>query len=187
MDFRTGVMIDIETLGVAFDSVIVTIAAAKFSISKGILSEFSVNIDPIDAKKYGLKTDKKTIDWWKDQPKEAVDAWRKDARPLVEAVNMFCDWYGEKSHPTWAKGGPCFDFPILETTIHAAGCRTPYHYRDCMDYRTIMTAFDIKDWKRVKNENSHVALDDCRHQINVILPILEVLQSWKQTKGEDNA
>ena len=174
MDYRTGVMLDLETLGVTYDSVIVSLAAVKFSISEGIMSEFSVNISPQDAMKYGLKTDKETIEWWSKQPKETVDAWRKNAVSLKEAMDGFCDWYGPKTHPTWAKGGNCFDFPILETSLKAVGHRTPYHFRDCMDYRTLINLFDFKDWK--KNPVAHCALDDCKAQCDVLIPLLAALR-----------
>jgi hypothetical protein len=174
MDYRTGVMLDLETLGVTYDSIIVSLAAVKFSISHGVMSEFTVNIDPADSKRYGLKTDKATLEWWAKQPKATVDAWRLNPVPLKDAMTMFCDWYGTKTMPTWAKGGQCFDFPILETSLKKAGLFTPYHFRDCMDYRTVINLFDFKDWKA--KSVSHCALDDCKDQCNVLIPLLAALR-----------
>lgn len=177
MGFRHGVMIDVETLGVSYDSIIVSLAAVKFSVSNGILSEFSMNVDPSDAKRYGLKTDKNTIAWWKTQPKEVIAAWNKDQKPLKEVIEAFCDWYGPKSHPTWTKGGVCFDYPILQSSFDAVGIRTPYHFRDCLDCRTLFNFFGVKDWQNKKEGVvAHCALDDCKHQVYNLVPLIEIVQ-----------
>lgn len=177
MDFRTGVMLDIETLGVSYDSVIVSLAAVKFSLTDGIMSEFTINIDPMDSKRYGLKTDADTLAWWSRQPIELVNAWRKEPVSLVLAMEKFCDWYGPKTRPTWAKGGNCFDFPIIESSLKVVGMRTPYHFRDCMDYRTVINLFNLKDWMLESNSGTaHCALDDCRNQTAVLIPLLSAIR-----------
>ncbi len=184
MDYRTGVMLDLETLGTTPNSIIVSLAAVKFSLSKGIMSEFTVNIDPKDSKRYGLTMDQDTLDWWSRQPKATVDAWRLNAVPLKSAMDQFVDWYGPKTMPTWAKGGQCFDFPILETSLKTVGHRTPYHFRDCMDYRTVINLFDFKDWK--KKSVSHCALDDCKDQCAVLMPLLAALRDDDPRPVEDH-
>ena len=70
------IMVDLETISTANNAVIVSIGATRFTLHEGIIDKFSINVDPFDAKKYGLHIDPDTIAWWKKQPKEVSDLWR---------------------------------------------------------------------------------------------------------------
>ena len=176
MGHPTQIIFDLETLGVRPDSIIVSIGALKFSLSQGIMDAFYMNIDPVDSKKYGLTTDKETINWWANQPKEVSDVWRKNPKPLKYVMQEFSDWYGGKGKPIWAKGGVSFDFPIMESSFIAVGMKPPYHFRDCLDCRTIFNVLGVKDYaNKPEGLQAHNALDDCKIQLNSLLPLLVAL------------
>ena len=173
------VMLDLETLSTRPNAAIVSIGAVKFCTSKGILSSFKVNIDPVSSKKYGCHFDKKTIEWWSEQSKEARRSWQTDPQPLGVALNYFLDWYGNKSKPTWVKGAS-FDYPILENSLRACSFDFPWEYWHLNCYRTIINFVGIDD-RNLKSADSvyHDAVSDCEEQVKVLIPLL------KSMRGED--
>ena len=174
---NSQVMLDIETLSTKSNAVIVSIGAVKFCLTKGIVSSFRVNIDPVDCKSYGCNIEKSTVEWWGKQSKEARQSWMKDPQPLKVGLDYFCNWYGPKSLRTWAKGGQKFDYPILENAMSACNIQTPWKYWDAMDYRTIIAVLGINDVK-LKSADSvyHDAVSDCEEQCKVLIPLLQALQ-----------
>jgi hypothetical protein len=176
LDNRTQVVFDVETLATSTDACIVSIGAVKFSLSNGISEEFVINVDANDCKRHGLVIDPKTVAWWMEQPAETRRTWMRNPVSLADALAAFNDWYGVKSLPTWAKGGKRFDFPIMENAYDKTGIKAPWHYRDCLDYRTIITALGIDDLKlKTVGSTYHSALDDSKEQCKVLLPILQAL------------
>lgn len=173
-------MVDIETLATTFNAVIVSIGAVKFNLDEGIVDEFYINLNGLDGRQYDCVIDPDTINWWKTQPAAARDAWQKSPRPYKEALEAFCEWYGPASVPTWAKGGPKFDFPILEHSMKKAGVVVPWQYYHCFDYRTLLHVTKINDVKlKSKGSTYHNALDDAKEQTKLILPILQGFQHWE--------
>lgn len=175
LDGRSQIMVDIETLSTAINCAIVSIGAIKFSLSEGIQDRFKVNIDPVSCKKFGRAINKKTIDWWFEQPKAAREGWMTDPKPMDEALNTFADWYGPKSRVIWSKGS-YFDFPRLEDSFQACEIAIPWKYWDVYDYRTIINVLKIDD-RKLKSEGSvyHDAVSDCEEQLKVLLPLLKAL------------
>jgi exodeoxyribonuclease VIII len=169
-------MLDIETLSTKTNAAIVQIGAVKFSLDKGIIGSFKINVCPVDCKKHGLDIEQSTVDWWLTQSKEARNSWRSNPETLHVALEYFVNWYG-RSKLTWAKGGQKFDFPILENALRECNMDVPWKYWDCMDYRTLITVLGIDD-RKLKSEGSvyHDALSDCEEQVKVLLPLLKALR-----------
>ena len=61
------IMVDLETLGTAPGSVILSIGAVRFDVEKGLLDEFYVNIDVESSQRLGLTIDGDTVMWWLKQ------------------------------------------------------------------------------------------------------------------------
>jgi DNA polymerase III epsilon subunit-like protein len=164
-----GIMFDLETLSNNYDAVIVSIGACKFSFEKGILDTFYVNIDPKDSKSYGLTIDQSTIDWWMTQPKEARDAWKKDPKPLKEAMTSMIDWWSKDSMVYC--NGAAFDLPILYSNLKVCGLNKPWQFRNEMDLRTIYRILGIDNHKLRAADASvqHNALDDAIEQTKHLL------------------
>lgn len=158
-------MLDIETLGIAPGCIILSIGAVEFN-RDGILKEFHVKIDPIDAERCGLIAQASTVMWWLTQPKEAQDALSQgDIRSLqgalIEFIGAF-DWQGLQ---VWCNGAS-FDYPILQAAFKAVQLKAPWAYYNEMDHRTMKNLLGKAEMKKLtaKATLKHDALDDARTQ-----------------------
>src|SRR5688572_9943106 len=106
MSDMTHVMVDIETLGSAPGSVILSIGAVWFG-DDGLGSEFYRTVDIFDSLLRGLTIDAATVAWWRDQGVRAqrVAQDRDAMRDLGEALydlGRFLDRKPAESN-VWAK------------------------------------------------------------------------------------
>jgi hypothetical protein len=176
MDPKTiQVMIDLETMGVESNSVICSIGAVKFDITKSsfkdsVLDEFYCTVDALDCKRHGLVFTQTTLDWWAKQDPQTLKLLRKDNVSLMEALERFSKWYGGKSLPTWGNGA-AFDNVILENAYKAVGLTRPWLPWDDRCYRTIKNLLSTKPPAR--GGTYHNALDDSRFQTQHLLMMLK--------------
>lgn len=167
---QAPIMLDIETLGTAPGSVVVSLGAIRFRWKDGKATDsFYINISAEDCVKHGLKIDPDTVEWWAKQPKVAREAWMKDPVSIVTALSAFNDWFGTFGKPEVWCNGMNFDFPLLETMYRAVGMKSPWQYYCLNDMRTIVNTFNARDKYQVfRKENAesvyHNALDDCVEQ-----------------------
>jgi exodeoxyribonuclease VIII len=167
------IMIDIETLGTTPDSVILSIGAVKFSFDDDDIETFKQNIDPRSCKKYGLVTQKDTIQFWADQPIEvqkSVMSNQSDIEYALAGLNNFIGGYNSKNR-IWANG-VAFDISMLEWSYRVVGIPCPWRYFQIMDVRTIISLSGI-DWKNYPRiGDHHDSIGDCLTQIKIIKEIL---------------
>lgn len=164
-----NVMVDVETLGTSPNSIILSIAAVKFSFNNNDVETFSVNIDPKTCKEYGMVSDPDTISWWREQKPEALRAFMTNQIPLTEALTGLSDFIGKDWNKiVWWCNGMNFDYPVLEWSFKATGIRVPWKYWLLRDARTMYAVCDInmKEYPRVGTY--HNAVDDCLTQINAL-------------------
>lgn len=162
-------MVDIETLGVSSDSIIVQIGACYFNRYTGDIGEkFLVNIDPLIQAKMGFKTDNDTLRWWQKQP----ITWDKDTMDIIYALTYF-KRYASKAKNVWCHS--TFDFPILMSAYKRIVMKPPFHYTDARDIRTLD---DLANIPRIqtKNPKTHSALEDCLHQVEYCVPYFNELK-----------
>jgi exodeoxyribonuclease VIII len=171
-DDAIHVMVDIETLGLDPDSVILQIAAVKFDRNGplGLFSGFDMLVDP-DQDGRVINVD--TLKWWSQQPSFTVVL--SSMIPLHEVLDKFYD-YIRIPQPDyfWSKGN--FDFPILENAFKGTGIKgIPWHYRRVMDARTVYELTGIKPvlpaWYV-----AHNAYDDATYQAEALGKALTVLR-----------
>lgn len=162
------VMVDIETLGTAPGSVILSIGACVFD-SEGTTHEFEAVIDPRDAVKYGLTIDPDTVCWWAGQSEEARRAVflpKDDPKlfPLSEALWRFSEWF----RSAWVNGqqvwchGATFDVPLLDAAYRACGLAAPWGYNQARCTRTLYELADV--WPDRTRGVHHNALNDAKVQ-----------------------
>lgn len=156
-----NVMLDIETYSQRKTAAIASIGAVKFT-EKEILDKFYVNVNPISCKEYGLHFQKETLEWWSQQDKAVRDALKVDQKSLPESLELFSEWFGSKSLPTWGNGSS-FDNVIVEHAYQTVGQKTPWHFRDERCFRTISALFGISHQNN-RTGNLHNALDDALSQ-----------------------
>lgn len=141
-------MFDTETLGKRENAVILSIACVPFTLedhnyfasflSKGIMIKFDVEEQ---IKSFHRSISISTVEWWKQQSKEARNANLKPSpndMTVVEGLTKLSKFIGEsgynyKKSYVWARG-TYFDFPKLE-----------HFYEDCTNLTLPFNAWKIRD------------------------------------------
>ena len=155
-------MIDIETLGTAPGSVVLSIGAVAFDAETGEFGEeYYAAIDPHSAVAAGLKIDVSTVLWWMEQSEEARKAAFSGECLLSWALVEFGDYVRRvEARRVWAKP-PSFDLVLLESAFRACAIDIPWHYRTPRDCRTL---FDLTHATQPDVGTAHNALDDAKSQ-----------------------
>ncbi len=173
-----NVMLDLETMGVSNNALIVSIGACFFNpLNDSIGKTFYTNINMQSAIDIGCKFDANTIKWWMHQTNEARIALFKHTIDICDVlhsfnsfINLNCDnistiniW----SHVT-------FDHVILEETYRKAKIKPAFHYTSARDIRTLTHFVGyIKTGERIGIH--HNALDDCLYQVTYVSAMIRKL------------
>lgn len=166
------IMIDIEGLGTAPDTTILTIAAQEFDplVPDCFGGDYYVRVT-LESQE-GRSIEQGTIEWWATQPAAARDeAFNEEGRvPLDQALDELGKliWHSKR---IWAQG-PTYDMNILEHAYKSYNKPIPWQYYAVRDSRTVFSLY--KDLP--KPRTSHHALEDCRQQILLLWDTLEYLK-----------
>lgn len=168
-------MIDIETLGTAPGSVILSIGAVAFDAETGEFGEeFYAAIDPQSAVASGLTIDVSTVLWWMEQSEEARKAAFSGERLLGWALGEFGDYVRRvEASRVWAKP-PSFDLVLLESAFRACRTPIPWHYKTPRDCRTL---FDLTGAVQPDVGTAHNALDDAKSQALGVIDAYRIMAS----------
>jgi hypothetical protein len=171
------VMLDLETLSVRPNAVILVIGAIKFNRGE----KWKENIDEKDFEKLnvfykrinidscvkvGLHVDNETEKWWDQQ----ADDLKYEALTHPDRVNLkdgleaFKDWYGTNPRTKIWGNGSSFDCTILGEAYKRCGMKIPWQYFLERDLRTIMDLGNIRMCNLPQYQKHH-ALYDCYRQI----------------------
>ena len=173
---ESHVMIDLETLGIDNDSVILSMGMVRFNINTGeILDKKYLKFNPRSCEILGMKISFKTVSWWMNQNDEAIEHAFKgdgvDINDIVPAVKSFAsiDDY------VWAKS-PSFDLEKINYVFKMLGSVVPWMFYNERDVRTINWVGE-DDSKIVPFEGvAHNPLDDCIHQIKQVCMVLGMVK-----------
>lgn len=158
----------------------------------GKLSDSQVLKWDCNYRKYNLRRDPTTVDWWNGQSAEAQSAFENPV-DLAIVLTKFSSWL--KSHGVNSKDqnsvriwshGAAFDPPIIEALYYAAfedpkkeSNFFPWHYRAPRDTRTLFDLAGVGDhseWlKRHSWGTLHHALHDAIGQANAISAAIAVI------------
>jgi hypothetical protein len=185
------IMLDLETLGTAPGSVILSIGAVRFDDEK-ILDTFYVNISPESCVAAGLRMDVSTVMWWMGQSDEARKSLvTGEALVLHEALNEFGKWalrFGTseagKVDEIWGNGSD-FDNVLLSHAYAAAGMPLPWSHRANRDYRTVRALVPGVVFE--KPTIAHNALEDARAQAAHLIKMLNYLGLCPVVERAENA
>lgn len=174
------VMVDIETLGNGATPAIVSIGAAKFSLTgEGHSETFYANIHFDDALKYGDATGSALM-WWFVQSEEAQRALTRNPRPLNRALMDFRTFYAN-ANSLWSHA--TFDSVALAHAYRGIDMNQPWHYRDVRDIRTLthvwrsLTNGMLAQVMQDQTGTPHNALDDAIFQVKYVQTM------WKELKN----
>ena len=168
-----NMMIDLETLGTAPGSVILSIGAVLFD-ANGIGNEFYCVVSKDSCLMHGLTIDQSTLDWWEKQSPEArkvlSEAESVDALSLTDALERLARFIPLNAR-IWSNGAN-FDQPLLDVAYRALGRSAPWKYYNSRCYRTILALCSTEKSMRPPTVCAHNALEDAKwqaiHMDNVI-------------------
>jgi len=164
-------MIDLETLGVEPDSVIMTLGAVKFDPFSEVEPHTPLYLRcdvEEQTETYGRRIDDNTLAWWSKQSQEIQDEAFGD-----EHERVTCDDLAKKLNK-WCVGldyiwcqGPTFDFTILQNFYKNIKKPCPWNYWQIRDSRTLFAMMPYDPRKDIQ-ESLHNALADCFYQAKCV-------------------
>lgn len=174
----TDVMLDIETLGTAPGSSIISIGAVAFTLDMDEADWRLFEVPVITAQSnYAarLSTDDDTMAWWREQEPAARSVYdaalNNCGAHLAWALTEFSAWY-PKDARLWGNGA-AFDNVLLRSVYAALDISAPWSHKNDRCYRTArrLIAFEEPAFQGVH----HNALADAAHQARHLTRILERL------------
>lgn len=164
-----NIMLDIETMGVSFDSAILSIGAVAFDTE--LREEFYTTVDLSSSMNLGLKVDASTINWWLNQSDQARSAITKaNAETLPDALLKFARFLAEYQTVLVWGNGATFDNVVLSNAYAACKIPRPWSYRNDRCYRTLASL--TPDVTKHKPDIPHHALYDAKAQAIHCLDLL---------------
>lgn len=163
------IMVDLETMGTAPGSAIVSLGAVAFDPVAGTLGEEFYRVVTLrSCQRVGLTIDPDTVVWWLQQSDAArAQLNRPDAEELPAVLGWFAAWWRrQRGQFIWGHGGN-FDEPLLSCAFRAAHVAVPWKYWDGRCTRTIFALTGERPNRA--NGVHHNALDDARAQAEAVI------------------
>lgn len=151
-------MIDIETLGVSYGSVITEISIVNIQ-NKDEWYTFGISLP--ESLEKGFKIEQSTYDWRiKNKSLKFFTGSIKDALTYISSEIT-------KDTIIWARS-PVFDLKLLEAYYIAMEMEIPWNHSNTRCVRTIESLSGLK-----MEANSHDSYEDCLNQIDLVLKAKE--------------
>lgn len=158
------VMVDLETLGLTADAVIMSIGAVQFDLDGGIDEKAFYASVSIDSNlELGRKINESTLIWWTEQSAEARKVFTEPKVMLASALHDFAEWFPEGAE-IWSNGAS-FDIPILEHAYKQLDLETPWKFWDSRCVRTYRNLPGASRVAKPKPSVAHNALSDAIAQV----------------------
>lgn len=165
-------MIDLETLGSSYGSVITQIGACYFDRLSGEIGEkFQVNIDMDDAVKEGLFIEGGSVRFWFDQKHRTF--LNPPLLPLRKALEDYRA-FSKKAEFVWSHA--TFDFSMLLATCFKLGIKPVNRYSVTKDIRTLVELANLQKEDDVYPDDAHDALADCIRQVGYCSKAFNILK-----------
>jgi len=167
------ISIDLETLGTAPGSIVLSVGATKFDPITGEIGEkFYANIVPQSCLELGMTKDESTIAWWAEQSQEARDALKVDRKPVRNVLENFQQWIGAPEG-VWGWGAS-FDVVLIECAYRATGLAIPWPHWNIECGKTLCKRVHIKP---VRNTGVHHKAD-----VDAEMQAIAICQAYKKLR-----
>lgn len=151
----THLVFDLETLSTEPNAVVLSLGCVPFVfeedgffkkfVETGFFVKFDVQEQIV---KYKRNVEADTVNWWREKPKDLIDATvkpSKDDVSIVSGLNSLNEFIskveGFSPNDSYVfSRGPDFDFPIIKSLYRNANLDLPYNFWKVRDIRT---AIDI--------------------------------------------
>lgn len=160
--------IDLETLSTRFDAPILSIGVAQFSRDSGkIGSTFYREVKIESAVQYGV-VNGGTIAWWMGQSDAAKRIFQgEDKKVTLPQALLDLSKFLPPAAVVWGNGAT-MDITVLEYAIAKMGSKVPWDFWNIRDMRTVVDIAGYRKGDVVFTGVPHNALDDAKHQAEVI-------------------
>ena len=159
------IMIDLETLGIDYNSVFWSIGAVKFNLKTGeIKDKFYEIIDWQSSVEAGRTINVDTLKWWIKQSNHTE--LLKEGDSITNVLTDFSDWIPEGSC-VWGNGAT-FDIAKLEIAYTQLNIPIPWDFWNIRDVRTAVDLLKINKEKYNFIGIKHNALDDALYQVKYL-------------------
>ena len=161
-------MIDLETLGVNNDCIILTFGAVKFDPCTSIEPHdpIHIRVDTDEQTALNRTIDDDTLEWWNKQDEQIrEEALSEDDRMSLDNFTRIFNKYIVGCNYLWCKG-PMFDYAILRDLYVQLDTPVPWAFwqiRDCRTLFGLMTR-DQRNFMMEQQNMAHNALADAYFQ-----------------------
>ena len=166
------IMIDIETLGLDNDAIILSIGAVTFD-DYDIFKEFYRTPSVVGQIMLGRTTSESTLEFWENLKIDTPEGTHDIGKTLAELNVMFIE---NSCRLAWFRG-PTFDCIKLETLYRSVGMKPAWEYWQVRDCRTLDNLFSSRD--RDEDAVLHNALSDATEQAWDVISFRNNLSSVK--------
>ena len=172
-------MIDLETLGLRQDAVILSIGAVRFD-SDGPIPGEELYIELDTSSHAHCSIDPDTVKFWIEETKKGNPPPMEGTCSAYYACCQIIDFLSglEKEDEIWVNGTD-FDIPKLQYLFETAGLCVPWAYHQVRDLRTLRKIFPHIPSE--VNPQKHNALSDARCQAQ---HAADILYHIEENKGE---
>jgi hypothetical protein len=173
----THLMVDIETLGLQTDSVILSIGAVCFNIEDGTLGE-EFEMYPIVETQNNRNMEWSSLKFWLNQPDSVRKQQSESIRTshLLNCFYSFSEFCSENLTTDFKVWGNGFDIPLLNQAYSQYNIKTPWSYKGIFDCRTIVWLANISTSEyNNASEQKHNSIIDCHYQIRFVVDAYHVL------------
>lgn len=157
-----NVMIDLETLAVTADAVIMSIGAVEFELDGQVGDTFYRSLSIDSNTQAGRRIDESTLVWWMQQSPEAQKVFHEPKIPLQGGLLDLATWFPHDA-AIWSNGAS-FDIPILEHAYKTSHMEAPWEFWNSRCVRTYRSLPGAGAVERPTPKVSHNALDDALAQ-----------------------
>lgn len=189
-----NVMVDIETLGVGKNPVILQIGIVLFNEKFQHIGHLNLHVDTVESILEGYEVESGAVKFWKDQGSglrdsviatSANDISGMTPQHAAASINRFLGKNVKGDFTIWANG-ILFDIPKIDNLLEKFGYKSltdRTRYNLVYDTRTLYSAakqINLEAFEHAKSlcnsdGNAHNALADCAWQIGMLSATMSIL------------
>lgn len=183
------IMLDLETLSLRNNAVVVSIGAVQFDLVTGEIGKiFHIGLNVMDQALNGGAIDQSTLNWWSSQSKTAKEKLMKlaSASSTNDGLEAFTKWIEDtfkdlNNVRLWGNGVSA-DNVWIRNLYHRQGVNFCVPYWCDTDVRTLT---QLEDYDKVKELTGqfkgvkHDAIDDCTHQVKMCHEAYKLIKGIK--------
>lgn len=173
------IMLDMETLGLTADSVILSIGAVKFNLDGDISDEALYGVCDIESQ-IRRHISANTLAWWMEQSDTAKTVF-KDGVPLMNVLKDMTNFVDRDDYVVWSNGAD-FDIPLLNHALRTHGMEPIFKHWNHRCFRTIKEEYKACP-KPPFEGTQHNALMDAIHQAKWLIDIYRFKHNPPPPKG----